>query len=136
MRIVYKSKVSACIYFVYGVSILSMMPIFLIEFSWIAVIITLLLLAVETVAFFGIRYTINENTLEVKMMLFFKKTYSIDDITSISDTDSILSAPAASFDRINIDFKDGTNLVLSPKRKEEFIAHLKGINKNIVFKDK
>ena len=112
------------------------MPIFLIEFSWIAVIITLLLLAVETVAFFGIRYTINENTLEVKMMLFFKKTYSIDDITFISDTDSILSAPAASFDRINIDFKDGTNLVLSPKRKEEFIAHLKGINKNIVFKDK
>ena len=136
MRIVYKSKVSACVYVVYGVSILSMMPIFLIGFSWVAVIITLLLLAVETVAFFGIRYTIKENTLEVKMMLFFKKTYSIDDITSISDTDSILSAPAASFDRINIDFKDGTNLVLSPKRKEEFIAHLKGINKNIVFKDK
>ena len=136
MGIVYKSKVSACIYVVYGVSILSMMPIFLIGFSWVAVIITLLLLAVETVAFFGIRYTINENTLEVKMMLFFKKTYSIDDITFVSDTDSILSAPAASFDRINIDFKDGTNLVLSPKRKEEFIAHLKGINKNIVFKEK
>ncbi|MCH5311353.1 MAG: PH domain-containing protein [Prevotella sp.] len=131
MRIVYKSKVSACIYVVYGVSILSMMPIFLIGFSWIAVIITLLLLAVETVAFFGIRYTINENTLEVKMMLFFKKTYSIDDITSISDTDSILSAPAASFDRISIDFKDGTNLVLSPKRKEEFIACLKDINESI-----
>ena len=131
MRIVYKSKVSACIYFVYGVSILSIMPIFLIEFSWVAVIITLLLIAVETVAFFGLRYTINEHTLEVKMMLFFKKTYSIDDITSISKTDSILSAPAASFDRISIDFKDGTSLVLSPKRKEEFIADLRGINERI-----
>ena len=131
MRIVYKSKVSACIYVVYGVSILSMMPIFLIGFSWVAVIITLLLLAVETVAFFGIRYTIHEHTLEVKMMLFFKKTYSIDDITSISKTDSILSAPAASFDRISIDFKDGTHLVLSPKRKEEFIANLRGINERI-----
>lgn len=61
--------------------------------------------------------------------------YDINQIKKIKDTNySILSAPAASLDRIAIYFaQQKTPLVISPKDKMGFIRNLQSINPNIVY---
>ena len=54
------------------------------------------------------------------------------DIVKIVPDKSILSAPAASLDRIGIYAKQHTPIVISPKDKKKFIDDLKSINPNII----
>ncbi len=60
--------------------------------------------------------------------------YDINQIRKIKDTNSILAAPAASLDRIEIYFiQQKIPLIISPKDKNGFIRNLQSINPNIVY---
>ncbi|MGB5271042.1 MAG: PH domain-containing protein, partial [Eudoraea sp.] len=52
-------------------------------------------------------------------------------ITIVSETNSIISAPAASFDRLEIIYNQHNSILISPRDKTEFIEHIKRINPQI-----
>ncbi len=56
---------------------------------------------------------------------------NIEKIKSITKTNNPISAPAASFDRIEINYGEFNSVIISPKDKIGFIKELIKINPNI-----
>lgn len=77
------------------------------------------------------RYIIRDNVLVIKSCFMSYGTWRIADIESIRPTRNPLSAPAASLDRLEIRFIGRRSVLVSPRRKEEFINHLLALNSNI-----
>ncbi len=76
-------------------------------------------------------YTIENEELKIRSGFFKEKPIAISEIKAIRKTNSIISAPAASFDRIEVKYKVFNTIIISPKDKKDFIQHLKKINPNI-----
>ena len=68
--------------------------------------------------FFNIKYSLSDDELFVKNG-FSTQSISLKDITHITPTNSMLSAPALSLDRIEIRYEGGS-IVISPKDREGF----------------
>ena len=68
--------------------------------------------------FFTVKYSLSEDKLFVKNG-FSTQSISLKDINQITPTNSTLSAPALSLDRIEIIYKGGS-IVISPKDKDGF----------------
>ena len=68
--------------------------------------------------FFNIKYSLSEDRLFVKNG-FSTQSIPLKDITHITPTNSMLSAPALSLDRIEIRYEGGS-IVISPKDKDGF----------------
>ena len=82
--------------------------------------------------FMGIRYTIFDDTLSVKVFYIPAGKAKISDIKSINRSYNPLSSPAASLKRLRIDY--GANklyMLISPANEKKFIDELKQINPNI-----
>lgn len=93
--------------------------------------ITILFVMACVLPFFSISYIIDGNQLEVKYFYIIKETFPIDRIVLIEKSNSILSSPAASLDRIRLTFSDGKTLVISPGNRKGFIDTLNTINPKI-----
>lgn len=129
----YKSKISVgLMLFIIGAPILTTLPFLLYDFSWLGVGLIVGLLCAAFYLLFSISYTIEGETLIVRCAFMPKKKYLISDIKRIEKTRSLLSAPAASLDRIAISFSGKSfPLVISPKDEAMFIEALKKINPEI-----
>ncbi len=86
--------------------------------------------------FYSISYEINERFLIVKTFFWFKAEIPIDSITGIAETSNIISAPAASLDRLEIFYGKFDSVIISPKDKTGFIEHLKSLKPKITVKMK
>ncbi|WP_299391568.1 PH domain-containing protein [uncultured Gelidibacter sp.] len=84
--------------------------------------------------FFNTHYTIDHRKLKIKSGAFSYQPIIIDDIKEISKTNSVLSSPAASFDRIKINYGTTNSVILSPKDKYQFAEDLVKINPRIINK--
>lgn len=80
---------------------------------------------------FKTEYIIEKNQLKIRMRPFSYKSVDINKMKDISKTRSVLSSPAASFDRIKIKYGKYEEVIISPKDKSNFIADLTSINPNI-----
>lgn len=82
---------------------------------------------------FGTRYLVSpeKGTLRVRCGFIPYGTYEIGQIVSIRETESLWAAPAASFDRIKLEFKDGKKLVISPADKSGFVRALTALTPQI-----
>lgn len=131
----YKTKVDLwLICTIIGVTVIPVLPVIIYDFSWIIVLILSFILCVSLYAIFSISYTIHGCELTVKCGVFSKSVYNIQEVTSIKDTNTILSSPASSLERIAIYFSNQrTPLILSPKDKMKFINELKSINRGIIY---
>lgn len=87
-------------------------------------IILVLLLILNTT------YKVTNEQVLITSAFIIKEAVFIKDITHIIENRSIMSAPAASFDRIYLKTKTGRKNI-SPKNKEIFIHLLLEINKDI-----
>ena len=139
MTAAYKSKVDAwLVWLICGVCVLTLWPLMLDTFdalSWAAVSIILLLFAIVIYLLFSIRYIIDGDVLKVKCLGIKCATINIMDITTISRTNTFLSAPAASLDRIAIHTRRHRYpVIISPKNRDKFIADLQSINLEIAYK--
>lgn len=79
-------------------------------------------------------YTISGNTLKIRGGFLINIVMDIAAITKIDSTNTILSGPALSFDRLEIFYNKYDSVVVSPGDKAGFIAKLKEINPEIVVK--
>ena len=80
------------------------------------------------------RYIIAENQLIVKCMFIVNDRIEISKIRKIEKTNSVLSSPALSLDRIAIKFNKFDEVYISPKEKQNFLNDLLQINPNIEVK--
>lgn len=131
---VYRSKVDAWLVAVcVAVVALCAVPMLTDGFSWVALVINLVVMAAVILPLFSIKYVINDNKLTVSCLWVFTDSFAISKIESLRTTRTFLSAPAASIDRIEV--KCGRrSVIVSPLRREEFIDHLCRINPDIVVK--
>ncbi len=131
-KTVYRSGVDLwLIVFVFGVVAGVYGVLLFIQFSWIVFGTGVLLLTIIAWALFDIKYIILDNSLIVSCFSgLFKTTFDIKEITSVRATRTIQSSPAASLDRLEV--RCGRrSVVLSPRKKQEFLAHLLKINQAI-----
>jgi hypothetical protein len=127
---IYKSKID------WWLGIVFVYPLFLgiqsiVEGKWIGFLI-----------FFGVlffiwfiskttSYTIKEDELQVKSMFVVNQKIDISKIRKIDKSNSVLSSPALSFDRLVIRFNKYDDIYISPKQKVEFVEELLSINPSI-----
>lgn len=76
-------------------------------------------------------YIIDNRFLKITSGVLITKKIEIQSITGVAETKTIISAPALSFDRLEISYGQGNSVVISPKDKAIFIAHLFKLNPQI-----
>lgn len=69
--------------------------------------------------------------LRIRSGIIVKRDLLIPEISEVKDSHDPITAPAMSLKRIKITTKGGSEALISPKNKEEFIASLLRINPNI-----
>lgn len=80
------------------------------------------------------KYTISNGKLDIKCGFLYHRNLEISRIKSIAKTSSLLSAPAASLDRIEIKYDQRGIVVISPIDKEAFAKDLLTVNPSIIDK--
>lgn len=81
--------------------------------------------------FFSISYEVTDEVLTVITFFFIKKNILIKDITRIVESNNPISSPAASLDRLEVYYGKYSSVIISPKEKMGFIAHLKRLSPSI-----
>ena len=95
------------------------------------IILLILVLAFIAYMLTNIKYTIENQNLNIKAGFLINQNINIMNIESIKKSKNILSSPAASLDRIEIIENNKNSILISPKNKIEFIEELKKINPQI-----
>jgi hypothetical protein len=85
---------------------------------------------------FNTCYTISNNILKVKSGFLLNRSIPIESIKKIVPTKTIFSAPALSFDRLEVFYNKYDSVVISPENKDDFIADLQKINPAIEYINK
>ena len=138
MKTVYPTKVSVTLVLIISLIMGCILVPYAIKSLWIPFIIILLLHFLLLFMLANIKYVITESQLIIDQSLgkWGKEVIDISTIKSIEPTHTILSAPASSLDRLRISYNKYDDIIISPRRKEEFIRQLQSINPQIVFKEK
>ena len=138
MKTVYPTKVSATLVLIISLIMGCILVPYAIKSLWIPFTIILILHFLLLFMLANIKYVITESQLIIDQSLgkWGKEVIDISTIKSIEPTHTILSAPASSLDRLRISYNKYDDIIISPRRKEEFIRQLQSINPQIVFKEK
>lgn len=123
MKTTYTSKVDAWLLVVIIVCLLPIFTLLYSELSIISVLVAVFTLVTVCVPVFSIRYVVGDGELIIKWGFIVSQRYPINSIRSIRRTHTMLSAPAASLDRLEICFEHDS-VIVSPKRKLAFIDQL------------
>ena len=130
---IYKSKID------WWLGLVLVYPIFrciqsIIEGEWYGYLGLLLTLLLIVFISKSTRYIISEHHLIVKCMFIVNDKIEISKIRKIEKTNSILSSPALSLDRIAVFYNKYDEVYLSPKDRDNFIKDLLEINPTIEIK--
>jgi hypothetical protein len=138
MKTVYPTKVSVTLVLIISLIMGCILVPYAIKNLWVPFIIILLLHFLLLFMLANIKYVITESQLIIDQSMgkWGKEVIDISTIKSIEPTHTILSAPASSLDRLRISYNKYDDIIISPRRKEEFIRQLQSINPQIVFKEK
>ncbi|QHS57590.1 PH domain-containing protein [Mucilaginibacter sp. 14171R-50] len=83
---------------------------------------------------FNTNYTITgTGNLKVRCGFFVNLTIPVADIKKITPCKTILSAPALSFDRLEVFYNKYDSVVISPVNADDFIAKLQALNPAIEY---
>ncbi len=77
-------------------------------------------------------YIIRSDTLIVRCSIIYDEHIPVVSIISIRPSHDPIAAPAASMDRLEIRYGKYDSILISPKDKAGFIAHLKTVNPKII----
>ncbi|MBN9295474.1 MAG: PH domain-containing protein [Filimonas sp.] len=130
---VYRSKIGFSIFIPTVVVLITVMGFAIYNSVWLSVTIVSLATIFILYTFLNTYYVIDGDKLKIRCGIF-RSTVNIASIKLIKKSNSILSAPAASLDRILIRYNKYDTLVISPKHKEQFAEHLQKLNPQIEIK--
>ena len=130
----YKSKIG---WFLVAVIVLMLVgPMYLIIRNPLGMgpVVLLLIFLFIIYSFLFTYYEVDDSMLRIKSGFLINRSIQINTITKIEATNNPISAPATSLDRLEIFYNTYESVIISPKEKRGFIAHLRQLNPNI--KDK
>jgi len=81
--------------------------------------------------FLKTEYIIDGKYLKIKHGIFSFKPIDIETIKEVSNTKTLISSPAPSFDRIAIKYGKFSEIIISPRDKKAFVNDLLKINPTI-----
>lgn len=127
----YPSKINyGLFFFILIILIGSAIPL-IVQAVWPALLINGAVLFFVAHLYRNTYYIIDNRFLKITSGVLITKKIEIQSITGVAKTKTIISAPALSFDRLEINYGQGNSVVISPKYKETFIAHLFKLNPQI-----
>jgi len=129
----YRSKIGMGMVSVLAIVYVACSLLMLLDNAWPGLFVITPLFAFVGYTFASTYYVIDGEILRVKSGLFYNKTFNIKAFRKIVNTNSAINAPAASLDRIELFFNGYDSVVISPKNKEAFIAHIQSINPGVVY---
>lgn len=86
----------------------------------------------------SIRYYVDAETktLKIKVCGLPSGTVDLTQVKRIYKSNSILSAPAASLNRICIDIKSGPDVLVSPRYQQDFLKEINKINPDVMIDER
>ncbi|TMU57161.1 PH domain-containing protein [Flagellimonas algicola] len=126
----YRSKVDLWLFLLLLLNFLLVIYFLSAEWSWVGAMVNVGVFGSVLYLLFYISYDIKGEDLLVNYAAFYQKRIKISTINRIKETRNPLGAPAASLDRLEISYGHG-HILVSPKKKTEFMDHLKSINPKI-----
>jgi hypothetical protein len=99
--------------------------------AWIGLLINMTAIVGICYVCIHTTYTIDQHTLWIKSPLILPIPIEIESIRSIQESRDPISSPAASLDRLEIQYGQTDRVLISPKCKKEFLRHLITIRPDI-----
>jgi len=135
MKEKYSSKISARVIICAAVLIAGVLVLMLVQGAWPGVLIVMFFLAFMVYLYMTTYCTIDGNILQVRCGFIINTKIDIGTITKIVPTNSVLSAPALPFDRIEVFYNRYDSVVISPGNNAAFVVRLREINPGIIYGD-
>lgn len=134
--IVYKTKASLLIKILFTTALLVLSTVALIEKSVALFAVTLAFGAFTVYIFYTTHYTIYENILTIKSGFLFTESLDIESIRKVTrKRRHLLTGPGFSVDRLMVEYNKHDCVIIAPRLREAFVAHLKKINPDILYKE-
>lgn len=92
---------------------------------------TFIILAILMALSFPCKYLLSDSKLTIRSGMVTDPIY-LSSIESLTKVRNAKAAPALSLDRVELKLKDGTERVISPKERDEFLAEVKKRQKQTV----
>lgn len=128
---VFYSKIGGVYVFTHLLVVVVLGYLLIVCFSWLALVLDVVIVGIVGMVGVNTKYTLyNDGRLDV-VCGFLPSRFDVKNAVSVRPTRSILSAPATSLDRLEVKFKKGQPLVVSPRDKQGFVAALKAVNPGI-----
>lgn len=129
----YKSKIGTEFILLAYLPLISLFYFVYTDFKFIGIVFIGLLFMFITYLVLTTTYIINTHSKQLVVQVGFivHKTIPIEKIKTIRKSKSWISSPALSLDRIEINYNKFDSILISPKKREQFIQELKQINPNI-----
>ncbi|MDX2196124.1 MAG: PH domain-containing protein [Cytophagales bacterium] len=134
----FKSKVDVWIVLLMNLSLFLPCIMLINDKSWVGFAIVAVTALSSFYILFSFRYYISDTHLVIKISFFTIANIEIHKIKTIEETNTIISAPAASLDRLYIYYNKYDFAIISPADKADFINTLLSINPDIevIYKNK
>jgi hypothetical protein len=98
------------------------------KMGWVIIVSTI---AFVVFMYISTSYVVVDSKLIVKSMFIVHEAIEISSIKKIYQTKNPLSSPALSIDRIALVYNKYDEILISPRKKAEFINELRKLNPNI-----
>ena len=129
----FESKISvSLVVFISGI-LGGLLVLFIMKRAWPGLIPLLFAALFVRYIFLNTYYVLKEEVLLVKGGLV-DENIKVASIKSIEETHTLISAPALSFDRLEIRYNKHDSVIVSPRNKQAFIDSLLTVNPAIVLR--
>jgi hypothetical protein len=127
----YKSKIDLWLIIILTLVFGGIVIISIIKKDWIGFIIAIIPTIFIWDMFKSTFYIITEEELIIRCGIFYKLVIKINDIRKISESNDLISSPALSIDRLEILYNRFDTILISPKKKYEFLQSIETLKPDI-----
>ena len=127
----YKSKIDLWLIIILTLVFGGIVIFSVIKKEWIGFIIAIIPTIFIWDMFKSTYYIVTEEELIIRCGIFYKLVIKITDIRKISESNDLISSPALSIDRLEILYNRFDTILISPKKKYEFLQSIETLKPDI-----
>ncbi len=127
----YKSKIDLWLIIVLTVVFGGILVLSIIKKDWLGFTIAMIPAIFIWNMFTSTYYIITEDEVIIRGGIFYKLVIKITDIRKISESNDLISSPALSIDRLEILYNKFDTILISPKKKYEFVKSIEVLKPDI-----
>ena len=127
----YKSKIDLWLIIILTLVFGGIVIFSVIKKEWIGFIIAIIPTIFIWNMFRSTYYIVTEEELIIRCGIFYKLVIKITDIRKISESNDLISSPALSIDRLEILYNRFDTILITPKKKYEFLQSIETLKPDI-----